>query len=66
LVRVYDIGAGDVVKFELDDDPFEPVDNLFQVTVYSNGAEKDTVVDTGNFVYSYILNLFSSNTWSIH
>jgi hypothetical protein len=48
LVRVYDIGVGDVVHFELDENPFEPVDNLFQLIVYSNGAEKNTVVDTGN------------------
>jgi hypothetical protein len=53
LVRVYDIGVRDVVQFELDENPFEPVDNLFQVIVYSNGAEKDTVVDTGNCVFLY-------------
>jgi hypothetical protein len=47
LVRVYGIRMGDVVHFQLDEDPFEPVDNLFNAVVYTNGAEKDVSVDTG-------------------
>jgi hypothetical protein len=47
FVRVFDIGIGDVVQFQLDDDPYEPVENLFNVTVYRDGVEKDNVVDSG-------------------
>jgi hypothetical protein len=53
LVRVYDIGVVDVVQFELDENPFEPVNNIFQLIVYSNGAKKNTVVDTGNCLLLY-------------
>jgi hypothetical protein len=47
FVRVFDIGIGDVVQFVLDDDPYEPVENLFNVTVYRDRVEKDNVVDSG-------------------
>jgi hypothetical protein len=44
---VFDIGIGDVIQFQLDDDPYEPVENLFNVTVYRNGGEKDNIVESG-------------------
>ena len=47
LVRAYDIGVGDVVRFELNEDLDEPVDNLFNVQVYWNNVEKEVVEDTG-------------------
>jgi len=40
LWRVYDIGLGDVLEFEYDPDPIEGLDNLFHVTISSNGVEK--------------------------
>lgn len=47
LVRAYDIGLGDVVHFEYNEDPLEPLDNLFNVTVYMNNVEKEVVEATG-------------------
>jgi hypothetical protein len=62
LIRVYNIGIGDVLYFEYNDDPLEKLDNMFDVTVYSNGVEKEVVEDTGmsflQLVFVFLLVLF--------
>jgi hypothetical protein len=55
LVRTHEIGLGDVVEFEYEDDPLEYEDdpleslnNVFHVTVYDNAMRvKDAIVDPG-------------------